>query len=126
MHGVACEEFDDGVSEVEVSDVVTDWRRPGVDLDSMTALVLDGFEVVAFTQVIAGRAEVDVLPSHRGRGLRRHLAVKRLLRIGTAVLRWKEQVLYVPGHHPHLCHLHPSGQRPRHAANPTIYLATVR
>ena len=57
------------MSEVELSDVVTDWRCPTVTFDSMTAMVLDGSEVVAVGQVIAGRAEVDVLPSHRGRGV---------------------------------------------------------
>jgi GNAT superfamily N-acetyltransferase len=74
---VACERFDDGVAEVELSDVVADWNRPSVDLDTMTApgrrllevVVFDGSDVVAFAQVIAGRAEAAVMPTHRGRGI---------------------------------------------------------
>jgi len=73
---VACERFDDGVAEVELSDVVADWNRPSVDLDTMTAVVFDGSDVVAFAQVTTGRAEAAVLPSHRGRG------------IGSALLRF--------------------------------------
>lgn len=66
---IACERFDDGVADVELSDVITDWRRPSVDLDTSTAVVFDGSQPVAFAQVLAGRAEAAVAPSVRGRGI---------------------------------------------------------
>lgn len=83
---IACERFDDGVADVELSDVITDWRRPSVDLETMTAIVFDGSQLVAFAQVIMGRAEAAVLPTDRGRG------------IGSALLAFTWHVARDDGH----------------------------
>jgi mycothiol synthase len=66
---VACEEHDGGIVDVELADVVADWSQPGVDLATMTTIVFDGVEAVGYAEVFMGRAEVAVLPSHRGRGI---------------------------------------------------------
>ena len=74
---VAATELDvDGAVEIDVSDVRVDWERPNFDQARMSVGVAHGDELIAFAEVYRGRAEVEVLPRHRGRG------------IGTALMRW--------------------------------------
>jgi mycothiol synthase len=77
-----CERDLDGVAEIDLDDVVTDLARPGLDPDRDTVLVhAPGGELVGWAQVNGGRrrAEADVRPGHRGRG------------IGTWLLGWTER-----------------------------------
>ena len=74
---VAATELDvDGTVEIDVSDVRVDWERPNFDLATMSVGVHHGDDLVAFAEVYRGRAEVEVHPTHRGRG------------IGIALMRW--------------------------------------
>lgn len=73
----ACENVDFGEPVIELSDVQADWARPSFDLATESVGVTCGGELVAVGEVYKGeRAEVYVLPEHRGRG------------IGTALLAW--------------------------------------
>lgn len=73
----ACETVDFGEPVIELSDVQADWARPSFDLASESIGVTLGGDLVAVGEVYKGeRAEVYVLPEHRGRG------------IGTAMLAW--------------------------------------
>jgi GNAT superfamily N-acetyltransferase len=74
----ACELHDDGVVEVDVGDIEVSFTRSGYEPSRDSVLVLDGDRLVAYAEAFGDRAEADVLPSHRGRG------------IGTALLRWTE------------------------------------
>jgi mycothiol synthase len=75
-----CERDLDGVAEVDLDDVVTDMARPGFDPDRDTVLVHDpGGALVGWAGVHRRRAEADVRPDHRGRG------------IGTWLLDWTER-----------------------------------
>ena len=71
-----CELFDDGATEVARSDIEADWSRPDFDLETMSVVVWHGDVLAASGDVFMGRAEVDVAPLHRGRGL------------GAALLPW--------------------------------------
>jgi GNAT superfamily N-acetyltransferase len=71
-----CERYDDGEAEVASSDIEADWNRPDFDLETMSVVVWHGDELAASGDVFMGRAEVDVAPLHRGRGL------------GAALLPW--------------------------------------
>lgn len=72
-----CEIADFGEPAVELADIESDWARPSFDLASESiAVTLDG-GLAAVGEVYKGeRAEVYVLPEHRGRG------------IGIALLAW--------------------------------------
>jgi len=74
----ACELHDDGVVEMDVGDIEVSFTRAGYDPSRDAVLVLDGGLPVAYAEAFGDRAEADILPSHRGRG------------IGTALLRWTE------------------------------------
>jgi GNAT superfamily N-acetyltransferase len=76
----ACEEYDYGRAELDPEDLTVDWARPGTDLDVMSVAVFDGDTMVAEAEAFGGRAEVNILPDHRGRG------------IGTALLPWLHEV----------------------------------
>jgi GNAT superfamily N-acetyltransferase len=72
----ACELDADGVAEVDEGDV--SFERHGFDPDLDTMLVFDREEIVGWVELYLQRAEADVRPSHRGRG------------IGSTLLRWSE------------------------------------
>jgi mycothiol synthase len=65
----ACEAFDEGVVGVDREDVVADWQRPSFDLRAESAVVLDGDRIVAQVDVFQGRADANVHPDRRGRGI---------------------------------------------------------
>lgn len=71
-----CEAHDDGMAEIDVSDIEADWRRPGFDLATMSLGVFRETELVASADVFAGRADVAVRPTERGIG------------IGAALMDW--------------------------------------
>jgi mycothiol synthase len=75
-----CEHDLDGKAEVDVEDIVADLGRPGFDPATDTVLVHepDG-SLAGWAQVRESRAEADVRPDRRGRG------------IGTWLLEWTER-----------------------------------
>jgi GNAT superfamily N-acetyltransferase len=64
-----CELDADGVADVDRDDFVSGFGRMGFDPAVDMLLVFDGDVPVAWAEVYRGRAEADVMPSHRGRGL---------------------------------------------------------
>lgn len=76
----AGEAFDDGVVEVDLSDLEADWRRPDFDPAVLSVGVFHVEALVAYAQVFKGRAEALVHPAHRGRG------------IGGILMRWTWEV----------------------------------
>jgi mycothiol synthase len=74
----ACELADDGSVEMDEEDAVMGFGRVGFDPSEDTTIVFDGYLLVGWAEVYRGRAEVQVLPTHRGRGL------------GAALLAWTE------------------------------------
>jgi mycothiol synthase len=81
----AGEAFDDGVVEVDLSDLEADWLRPDFDPSTMSIGVFLLDELVAYAQVFQGRAEALVHPAHRGKG------------IGSALMRWTWEVARAEG-----------------------------
>lgn len=75
----AADLHDDGVVEVDRDDIVPDFGQLGFDPAADAVLVLDGDDPVAWADAYREKAEVDVRPSHRGRGL------------GAALLAWSEE-----------------------------------
>src|SRR5712691_1952218 len=66
----ACEADVDGKAEVDADDVVADFARPALNLEHDTLLVHERDELIGWAQVYEGRrADADVRPSHRGRGI---------------------------------------------------------
>lgn len=81
----AAEEHDDGTAEIARSDIAAEWERPDFDLETMSIAVWRGQELAASGDVFMGRAEVDVAPAHRGRG------------VGSALLPWTWAVARADG-----------------------------
>jgi len=75
----ACELDANGVADVDRDDFVSGFTRVGFDPATDSLLVFDGDALVAWAEVYEGRAEADVLPSRRGRG------------IGSALRTWTEE-----------------------------------
>ncbi|CAN5390766.1 GNAT family N-acetyltransferase [soil metagenome] len=76
----AAEEHDLGEALIEVEDIIGDWQRPSFDLSVDSLGVFDRQGMVGFAEVSQGsRAEADVHPEHRGRG------------VGTVLVGWTEQ-----------------------------------
>jgi GNAT superfamily N-acetyltransferase len=75
----ACERDLDGVAEIDPGDVEMSFGRAGYDPALDCVLVHGGDELVGWAEVHRTRAEADVHPGHRGRG------------IGTALLGWTER-----------------------------------
>lgn len=80
-----CERHDEGAAEIALSDIAADWNRPDFDLETMSISVWRGNELAAAGDVFMGRAEIDVVPAHRGRGL------------GAALLPWTWAVVNAEG-----------------------------
>ncbi len=74
----ACEEHDDGIREIDLEDLEMAFGRVGWDPARDAVLVFEGSILVGWAEVYRGRAEADVRPSRRGRGL------------GRALLAWTE------------------------------------
>jgi GNAT superfamily N-acetyltransferase len=69
-----------GVADVALEDILSDWRRPSFDLETESIAVFDGERMVAEAEVFQGRrAEVMVHPEAWGRG------------IGAWLLGWTER-----------------------------------
>jgi mycothiol synthase len=79
------ERADDGGSDIALSDIRAEWQRPDFDLETMSITIWQGNELAAAGDVFLGRAEVDIAPAHRGRGL------------GSALLPWTWAVARVDG-----------------------------
>lgn len=75
----ACELDLDGVAEIDPGDVEMSFGRAGYDPALDRVLVHEGGRLIGWADVDRERAEADVHPSHRGRGL------------GTALLAWTER-----------------------------------
>jgi mycothiol synthase len=75
----ASELHEDGEIEVELEDVRSTWSRPTFDPSTDALLVLEGDGPVAWAESLKARAEGDVRPDRRGRG------------IGAAIMRWTER-----------------------------------
>jgi mycothiol synthase len=77
-----CELHDLGEVQIELDDIVGDWQRPSFDLATESVGVHDeAGRLVAYADVYqARRAEVFVVPGHRGRGL------------GGSLMRWTWQL----------------------------------
>lgn len=66
----ACELDELGKAQVDLEDILGDWRRPGVDIARDGTFVVDAAgRPVAYGEYFAGRAEGNVLPDHAGRGI---------------------------------------------------------
>jgi GNAT superfamily N-acetyltransferase len=76
---VACEIDLDGESDVHAADLASNFERHGFDPAHDAVVVLHGNGVIAWADLYAERAEVDVHSDHRGRG------------IGGALLAWTER-----------------------------------
>jgi mycothiol synthase len=77
---VACEAVVQAQPDIQLEDIVADWRRPSFDLAADAIVVLEGDRLLAEAEVFRGRrGEVAVHPDARGRG------------IGTALLAWTER-----------------------------------
>jgi mycothiol synthase len=74
-----CELDAHDVADVDRDDFVSGFARMGFDPATDALLVFDGNALVAWAEIYRGRAEVDAIPSHRGRGL------------GSAVRMWTEE-----------------------------------
>jgi ribosomal protein S18 acetylase RimI-like enzyme len=82
----ASEAEEDGEIEIERSDVVSTWSRPSFDPERDALIVTEGGRPVAWAEVFQGRrAEADVHPERRGRG------------IGVALLGWTEAAARAAG-----------------------------
>lgn len=87
----ACEAAELGEAQVDLEDILGDWRRPGVDVahDGIVVLDPDG-EAAAYGEVLFGRAEGNVLPPHAGRGIGTFLAAwieRRAREVGATSVR---------------------------------------
>jgi GNAT superfamily N-acetyltransferase len=74
----ACETHEDGKVTIDREDVEMGFDRHGFDPSEDSLLILDADRAVAWAEVYQNRAEADVRPSHRGRG------------IGSSLLSWTE------------------------------------
>jgi len=74
----SCEQNDDGVVEIDREDLDMAFGRVGWSPSTDAVLVFDAGTLVGWGEVYRGRAEADVRPSHRGRGL------------GAVLLAWTE------------------------------------
>jgi mycothiol synthase len=81
----ACELADDGAVEMDEEDLVVGFSRVGFDARADTTIVFDGDLLVGWAEVYRGRAEVQVLPTYRRRGL------------GASLLAWTEARALVLG-----------------------------
>lgn len=75
----ACELDLDGMAEIDRDDVEMSFGRAGYDPRRDCVLLLEGDALVGWAEVHHTRAEADVAPSHRGRGL------------GATLLAWTER-----------------------------------
>jgi mycothiol synthase len=75
-----CEALLQDVPDVQFEDIVAEWRRPSFDLEADAVVVEAGGRIVAEGELFKGRrAEVDVHPAIRGRG------------VGRALLDWTQR-----------------------------------
>jgi mycothiol synthase len=76
----ACEAVVQAQPDIQLEDILGDWRRPSFDLAADAVVVLEGDRIVAEAELFMGRrGEAAVHPDEGGRG------------IGTALLAWMER-----------------------------------
>jgi GNAT superfamily N-acetyltransferase len=87
----SCEAAELGEAQVDLEDILGDWRRPGVDIARDGIFVVDANgEPAGYGELAFGRAEGNVLPSHRGRGIGTFLAdwiERRAREVGATFVR---------------------------------------
>jgi mycothiol synthase len=77
---VACDIEELGEPDFELDDLLTDWNRPGFDLQRDAVIAIDGARIVAYAALVRrDHADVYVHPDYRGRG------------IGAELLAWSER-----------------------------------
>jgi len=77
---VACDIEEVGEPDFELDDLLTDWNRPGFDLQRDAVIAIDGARIVAYAALVRrDYADVYVHPDYRGRG------------IGAELLAWSER-----------------------------------
>jgi mycothiol synthase len=77
---VACDIEELGEPDFELDDLLTDWNRPGFDLQRDAVIAIDGARIVAYAALVRrDYADVYVHPDYRGRG------------IGAELLAWSER-----------------------------------
>lgn len=82
------EEHDLGEAMIDLEDIVAYWQRPSLDLDTDSLGIFDRHGLIGFAEVSRGtRAEAEVHPEHRGRG------------IGAVLVAWCEQRARETGAH---------------------------
>ncbi len=86
-----CEAAELGDAQVDLEDILGDWRRPGVDVerDGIFVLAPDGTPA-GYGELLFSRAEGNVLPAHAGRGIGTFLAAwieRRAREVGSEFVR---------------------------------------
>jgi mycothiol synthase len=77
---VACDIEEVGEPDFELDDLLTDWNRPGFDLQGDAVIATDAARIVAYAALVRrDYADVYVHPDYRGRG------------IGAELLAWSER-----------------------------------
>jgi mycothiol synthase len=77
---VACDIEELGEPDFELDDLLTDWNRPGFDLQRDAVVATDGAQIFAYAALVRrDYADVYVHPDYRGRG------------IGAELLAWSER-----------------------------------
>jgi len=78
---IAASELEElGEALIDLEDIEGDWKRPSLDFERDTLGVFEGDQLVAAAELARnGRAQADVHPQHRGRG------------VGTYLIAWIEQ-----------------------------------
>ena len=69
------EVHDIGSVQIELADIVADWRRPSFDIEGSTIGIFEGLDLIGYGEISgAGRGDAAVVPSARGRGIGTFLA----------------------------------------------------
>lgn len=76
----ACDIAEYGTADIEIDDVLVDWRRPGFDLEKDAVVAVEDGRIAGYSAVTrSGHRDAYVDPEHLGRG------------IGSRLLAWSEE-----------------------------------